>query len=257
MLGVIIGVGLGRRPRRRRPGRHDAASRSSSQSLGTNLLTVNPGSATTASTRGAAGSATTLTIDDAAAIAKLAGVAAVAPELSTPAARRRRHQEHDDLDRRHDARLPHGPQLRRLAGLVPDRTRPIDRGLRVAVLGATTADDLGLGADADRHRRSRSAACPFQVVGILQAKGGAGPLNQDDQILVPLTTVAQLLRLGRLRSGRSASASRPPTRSTSVKAEITTLLKTRHALGADRHRRLHDLRPGPAADDRRTRSPGC
>ena len=49
-------------------------------------------------------------------------------------------------DRRHDQRLPDGPRLRRLAGHVPDRRR-VDLDLRVAVLGATTADDLGLGAD--------------------------------------------------------------------------------------------------------------
>src|SRR5437773_7276893 len=53
------------------------------QELGTNLLTVNPGSSTNGFTRGAAGSAETLTIADAAAIAKLDDVAAVEPEIST------------------------------------------------------------------------------------------------------------------------------------------------------------------------------
>ena len=53
------------------------------QGLGTNLLTVNPGATTTGFTRGAAGSANTLTIADAQAIGALAGVAAVEPEVST------------------------------------------------------------------------------------------------------------------------------------------------------------------------------
>src|SRR5439155_10424940 len=53
------------------------------QGLGTNLLTVNSGSSTTGFTRGAAGSATTLTVDDATAIGALNGIAAVEPEISS------------------------------------------------------------------------------------------------------------------------------------------------------------------------------
>src|SRR5205814_3948737 len=53
------------------------------QGLGTNLLTVNPGSSTQGFTRGAAGTATSLTADDANAIAALNGVAAVEPEISS------------------------------------------------------------------------------------------------------------------------------------------------------------------------------
>ena len=53
------------------------------ESLGTNLLTVSPGASVTAGTRGAQGSSTTLTVDDADAIRELPGVAAVAPELSS------------------------------------------------------------------------------------------------------------------------------------------------------------------------------
>ena len=64
MLGVIIGVGsvvalvaVGQ----------GATSGITNQleSLGTNLLTINPGGSTSFGTRGAAGSATTLTVDDA------------------------------------------------------------------------------------------------------------------------------------------------------------------------------------------------
>lgn len=55
------------------------------EGLGTNLLTINAGASTTSGTRGLAGSATTLTLDDATAIAELDGVAGVAPELSTSA----------------------------------------------------------------------------------------------------------------------------------------------------------------------------
>ena len=53
------------------------------QSLGTNLITVSPGFTRTGATRGAIGSATTLTLDDANALASLDGVGAIAPEITT------------------------------------------------------------------------------------------------------------------------------------------------------------------------------
>ena len=55
------------------------------QGLGTNLLTISPGAQSTGATRGAAGSATTLTVEDAAAIKQLDTVAAVEPELTAQA----------------------------------------------------------------------------------------------------------------------------------------------------------------------------
>src|SRR5665213_2376932 len=79
-LGVIIGVaalvaliGVGEGT--------SAALTSRIASLGTNLLSVNAGATFSGGIRGAAGSATTLTLDDATALRTLPGVAAVAPEM--------------------------------------------------------------------------------------------------------------------------------------------------------------------------------
>ena len=71
------------------------------QGLGTNLLTVSPGASFTGFTRGAAGSATTLTVADATAIGTLDGVAAYAPAGQHAGPRGGRHEEHDHLDRGH------------------------------------------------------------------------------------------------------------------------------------------------------------
>ena len=60
--------------------------------------------------------------------------------------------------------------------------------IRVAVLGATTADDLGLGASSIGST-IRIGGLPFEVVGILQSKGSTGPFSEDDQVIVPLTTL--------------------------------------------------------------------
>jgi len=228
MLGVIIGVGsvvalvaVGQ----------GATSGITNQleSLGTNLLTINPGGSTSFGTRGAAGSATTLTVDDANAVAAIPGVAQVAPELSTQ-------------------KLVVAGSLNTTTSIV-GTTSPYlsvhndaiwqgsfltgpanDQRMRVAVLGATTASDLGLGASAVGTDIT-IGGIPFRVIGILQSKGGTGPLNQDDMILVPLNTVrADFVSGQSVRSiGVSvATAGQMPI----VEAEITTLLKSRHGLGA-------------------------
>jgi putative ABC transport system permease protein len=102
--------------------------------------------------------------------------------------------------------------------------------LRVAVLGATTASDLGLGANAVGTDLS-IGGIPFRIIGVLQSKGGTGPLNQDDMILVPLSTVKSHFVSG--DSVRSIAVSVASAgQMDRVKAEITTILKARHGLGA-------------------------
>jgi putative ABC transport system permease protein len=228
MLGVIIGVasvvalvsvGQG------------ATSGITSQieSLGTNLLTVNPGSSTSGLTRQAAGSADTLTLDDAAALATLDGVAAVAPQITT------------------SGLVIHGTTNATTTivgttasyGVVRNETvaqgaflndASVDYGLRVAVLGSTTADTLGLTA-ADLGTDVTIDGIPFRLVGILQAKGGVGPLNQDDQVYVPLTVVQHQFVGG--DSVRSIFVSVANKYSIDqAKAEITAALRQRHGTTA-------------------------
>ena len=195
------------------------------QGLGTNLLTVNPGATTTGFTRGAAGSANTLTIADALAIGALSGVAAVEPEVSTSQfvvagsvnttttilGTTGGYTQVRNFD------VWQGATLNGAA---------VDEHLQVAVLGATTADDLGLTASSIGSTIT-IGGLPFKVVGILQAKGSTGPTSQDDQILVPYTTVQDQFVPGdtvRTVGISVASADQIDT----VKAEITTLLETRH-----------------------------
>jgi len=111
----------------------------------------------------------------------------------------------------------------------------VDAGLRVAVLGATTADDLGLGASAIGTDVT-IGGLPFRVVGILQAKGGTGFQSPDDQVLIPVSTASALIVGG--TSVRSVGVSvATPDQMTTVSAEITAALRERHGL------------TGTAADD--------
>jgi putative ABC transport system permease protein len=197
--------------------------------LGTNLLTINPGRTFSGGTFGAAGSATTLTIDDATAISKLDGIAAVAPELSTSAFVVAGNQNTTTT----------------IVGTTPSysavRNYELWQGsfltdvaetgaLRVAVLGATTATDLGLGASAIGSQIT-IGGIPFEVIGILQAKGSAGFQNQDDQVFVPMTALGDhFVASDQVRSifVSVASAGQIDV----AKATITSTLESRHGISA-------------------------
>ncbi len=199
------------------------------QGLGTNLLTISPGGSLTGFTRGAAGSARTLTLADADALAALPTVAAVAPEITsqqlvvagrlntttqivgtTPAYQSVRAYE-----------IWQGSFLTDLA---------VAEHLRVAVLGATTADDLGLGPEAVGSEIS-IGGLPFEVIGILQPKGSAGPFSPDDQVIVPITTVRRLFSSSDLVRTIGVSVASLEAMD-ATRAEITALLRQRHGLDA-------------------------
>ena len=141
------------------------------QSLGTNLVTVSPGFTRTGATRGAAGSATTLTLDDASALVSLDGVQTVAPELTT------------------NKLVVVGSQneTTRVVGTTPGylsvfayqmwvgsflSEASVDYNLRVAVIGATTADNLGL-TSSSIGTTIYIGGLPFDLIGITQPKGGS------------------------------------------------------------------------------------
>jgi len=224
MLGVIIGVGSIVALVAVAQGATSGIT-NRIQSLGTNLLTVNPGAATQGFVRQGAGTATTLTLADAEAIGGLANVAAVAPQVSTQAV------------------VVAGTEntTTSIVGTTADylavRTYAVWQGsfltdvaeahaLRVAVLGSTTADDLGLGADAI-GTDILVGGIPFRVVGILQAKGTSGGASQDDQVLVPISTAQRYFVAGtKVRSIAVSVASADAI--TLAKARLTALLQERH-----------------------------
>jgi putative ABC transport system permease protein len=159
--------------------------------LGTNLLTVNAGASFSGFTRGAAGSSTTLTLADATALRSLADVQAVAPELST---QKLVIAGAKNTTTTIIGTTPDYPTVRAYTMWQGSflTQASVDAGLRVAVLGATTADDLGLGASSI-GTDIRIGGLPFRVVGILQAKGGTGFASPDDEILVPVSTASALI----------------------------------------------------------------
>ncbi len=228
MLGIIIGVGsvvalvaVGQGA--------TSGITSNLQSLGTNLLTVNAGASTSGFTRGAFGSATTLTVDDADALAALDGVAALAPELSTSALVVFGDENetanvvgtNEDYAKVRNYEVWQGSFLNGVS---------VDAGLRTVVIGSETATNLGITAS-DIGSDISIGGIPFQLVGILQAKGTSGASSNDDIVIVPITAVQHYFN--DTDSVRSIALSvATAEQMDAVKASATALLRERHSIAS-------------------------
>jgi putative ABC transport system permease protein len=189
--------------------------------LGTNLLTISP--------TGGGGGTSTLTTDDVDAISKLPGIAGVAPEISsnlTVSAGTK------STTTSVVGTTPAYPMVRAYdiwqGSFLTDPSLAND--LRVAVLGATTATTLGLGAN-DLGSQISVGGLPFRVIGILQAKGGTGFTDPDDMVIVPLGVVQKYFVGGDTVRNIGVSVADPAAMTDESNA-ITALLRERHQLAA-------------------------
>lgn len=194
MLGIIIGIGsvialvsLGQSSQ--------AAVSNQIESLGANILTISPGSIRGGFIQGGAGSATTLTLEDAEAIAaspNVTDVANVSPEYSRRAQVTAGGKNTNTsitgvtaiYSTIHKVNVAEGQ-------FISDSDNA--RQAKVAVLGPTTVSDL-FGANVDPLGQSiRISGQSFKIVGVTVSKGGTGFGNADDVIYVPLATAQKVL----------------------------------------------------------------
>jgi putative ABC transport system permease protein len=104
----------------------------------------------------------------------------------------------------------------------------IDNNLRVAVIGSTTADNLGLDASSIGST-IYVGGLPFDLIGIMQPKGGTGFNSPDDEVLIPVSTAQELfVGTNSVRSVGVSAASADQI--DTVSAEITALLEQRHGI---------------------------
>jgi putative ABC transport system permease protein len=200
-------------------------------SLGTNLLTINAGASFTGFTRGAAGSATTLTLEDATAVSKLTGVAAVSPELSTSKFVVNGSDNTTTTILGTNQNYATVRAYTMWQGTMISDTA-VEQELRVAVVGATTAEDLGLDASSI-GKEITIGGIPFNVIGILQSKGSTTSTSADDQILVPVSTLKKYFTGSASTGVRSIGVSvATAEQMETVKSEITTLLEDRHNIAS-------------------------
>ena len=199
--------------------------------LGTNLLSVNAGASLVGGIRGAAGSASTLTVDDASAISSLDGVAAVAPEMSVSnvVVVDGRQNTTTTLTGTTPAEATVRNYQIQTGGFITDLD--VEKGLRVAVLGPTTVSSLNLTPQEIVGQTVTLNGIPFTVIGVTQPKGGAGFQNPDDIVFAPITAVQS--RFTGASSLRTVGVSlTDPSQLALVESEIQSLLRFRHQLAS-------------------------
>jgi putative ABC transport system permease protein len=165
------------------------------ESLGSNLLTVMPGAQNTGAVRGAAGSSTTLTYEDAKAMmadATLAYVKSVSAELS------RRGQAIAGKNNTNTQIVGVTPAYSEIRKINIDSgtfisQRDVDEMAKVAVIGPTVVSDLFGDGNVPIGQTIRVNGQTLKIIGVTVAKGGAGFQSPDDMIFVPLTTAQKQL----------------------------------------------------------------
>ncbi|HEX3722045.1 MAG TPA: ABC transporter permease [Nitrolancea sp.] len=235
MLGVIIGVSavialiaVGRGAQQQVTDRISG--------LGSNLLFIRPGASTTAGVRGASGSAATLTLDDSDAIQQnIPSVSGVAPEVDGTAQLSFQGQ---NVNTRIVGTTPDYQDVRNFhpADGTFFTDDDVNASSPVVVLGANVATELfgTLDPVGQEIRLSRGAtALPFQVLGVMESKGGTALGNQDDQVFIPITTEVTKVQVARTSNGsyeistinvEVASSSQM----TASENDITALLEEEH-----------------------------
>ena len=204
------------------------------QSLGTNLLFVQPGASSFGGIFFGQGSASTLTLEDAEAIADSAAipsVSAVAPELST------------------NGQLVYGREntFTQVLGVTPEyvgvRNLELSTGgfisdghvvnrSEVIVLGSFVSETL-FGLRDPVGQTVKVNGRPFTIIGVLDSMGG-GPFGLfDDQVLVPITTAYYRLASERTTQGDVtvnliSVQVQDESLMDQAEAQIATLLRLRH-----------------------------
>jgi putative ABC transport system permease protein len=233
MLGIIIGVGaviamiaIG----------SGAKARIQEQiaSMGSNLLIVLSGSATSGGFRWGSGSVPTLTVEDAKAIAnELSAVKYAAPVIQGVTQLVFGNQNWATVT---FGTTPEALLIRDWAVVNgrPFTQGDIDGAAKVCLLGQTVVENL-FGEMDPVGQVVRIKKFPFTVVGILADKGQTTwGQDQDDVVYVPLTTGQRLL-FGQQFPGMVRSISVQATEPETMKAaedQITQLLRQRHRLRA-------------------------
>lgn len=242
MLGVIIGIGavvavtsVGQGVQKK--------TEEQIESLGTNVMHVMAGSASVSGIRQGAGSASTLTWEDAKTIAKQVTTArAVTAYLQRP-----------------QAQIVYGKQNVSTSLIGTDTNYPVvkniypqqgqfftqadlDSAQAVAVLGSDVRDNLfGSGANAiGEEIRIRGKL--YRVIGVMESKGAVGNQNQDDVVYIPLTNMSAEIVGNNALSGTAITGlwlSTPNSDQLDIaEFQVTNLLRL-----------LHNIDPASESDD--------
>ncbi|HWG50161.1 MAG TPA: ABC transporter permease [Candidatus Acidoferrales bacterium] len=228
MLGIIIGVGaviatVGLGQGAQQQVQNQIAS------MGTNLLYISSGSVNKGGIRLGGGATKTLVNDDMKAIEQeVPTIAEAAPGAGTSA------QVVSDNQNWYTRVTGTEPQYFDIRNWTFDRggnftADDVQRATNVVVLGATVQQNL-FGNTDSIGQTVRIGTLPFQVVGVLTAKGQSGlGQDQDDGVYVPITTLQKKITGQDWLQYIMASAVSQPA-SYAAQGQITALLRDRHRI---------------------------
>jgi len=233
MLGIIIGVGAVITMLAVGTGASERISRQIA-SMGSNLIVVVPGSSTTGGIRMGSGTQSTLTLEDAEAIAReCQAVSDVAPMHNGAAQVVYGNQ---NWSTGIDGSSPGILAVRdwTLSSGRAFTDQDVRSATKVCLLGQTVVDNLFGSAD-PLGQIIRIRKIPFTVIGVLGVKGQSMMgQDQDDTIIVPVTTAQKKIFgtrfVGTVRNimvKAGSSADLP-----AAEEQVTQLLRERHRLSA-------------------------
>ncbi|SDE47561.1 ABC transporter permease [Sporomusa acidovorans] len=232
MLGIIIGVGAVIAMVSIGMGVREKVSNSIA-SLGSNLIIVMPGASSSSGVRQAAGTNITLTFKDAEAIEReVPGIGAVAPSVN------KQYQMvagNMNWTTSVQGTTPEYLTVRNLTVQAGSfiTNDDLDSRNRVAVIGATVASNLFNSVN-PVGQSIRINNAPFTIIGVLDSKGqSAGGQDQDDIVIIPLTTAQERMMGITYVQTISVQAANEDVVD-QVQDGITALLRARHGIAGDK-----------------------
>jgi len=193
VLGIVIGIGsvialmsLGQATQK--------SIQNQIQSLGSNLLTVSPGSQMSGMVRGAGGGAKTLTNEDGKALAagNLQNVNKISMEYS---GRAQVVTSENNTNTQIYGVTPVYSEVHKVSVSTGNFITERDNSqmAKVAVVGTQVVTDLFGEGTSPIGESIRINGQSFTIIGIAASKGGSGFMNQDDIVYVPLSTAQKQL----------------------------------------------------------------
>lgn len=229
-LGIIIGIGsvialisLGQASQQ--------AIQSQIQSLGSNLLTIQPSGQNQGGVQGAAGGGTSLTLDDANAIKnspQITTINNVSPEYQS---RAQIIAGRNNTNTQVIGVTPAYAQVRKIniaSGNFITQAQ-FDSLAKVAVVGPQVVTDLFGEGSNPLGQTIRISGQTFTIIGITVSRGGTGFQNQDDLVFIPLST-AQKQLFGVTHLSTISLEAKSADTMVQAQNEVGYLLLTRHKL---------------------------
>jgi putative ABC transport system permease protein len=205
------------------------------QRMGSNLITISPGSSTIGGVRSFGGSTRTLTLEDAEAISQeVTNISALSPiytsNLQLVAGSKNTNAQVGGVNPQYfqvsNNKIAQGSAF---------TDQDYEQSARYAVIGSNVAETLF--GDADPiGQQIRMGTIIARVIGVLESKG-AGYGSPDDAAYVPLTVMQQTVAQPRTAQGGRIVSSislivTDESKAQNVVDDITSLLRTRHKLSA-------------------------